>query len=64
MIHAGYQLGAPEVGSSISTMAGFEMSSTAMDKRLRCSTLSPVSAGEPTRRSLRGVSSTSSIICT
>ena len=59
----GSQLGSPEVGSSMSTMAGFEMSSTAMDRRLRCSTLRPVSAGEPTSRFLRGVSSTSSIIC-
>ena len=57
------QLGSPEVGSSMRTMAGLEMSSTAMDRRLRCSMLRPVSAGEPTRRSCRGVSSTNSIIC-
>ena len=53
----------PEVGSSMSTMAGLATSSTAMDKRLRCSTLRPLSDGEPISRSRRGVSSTSSIIC-
>ena len=53
----------PEVGSSMSTMAGLATSSTAMDKRLRCSTLRPLSDGEPINRSLRGINSTSSIIC-
>lgn len=51
----------PEVGSSIKTAEGLATSSTAMVRRLRCSTLRPLVPGRPTSALRSGVSSTSSI---
>ena len=52
----------PLVGSSANTIEGLETSSTAMVRRLRCSTLSPL-PGRPTMVSAMGVSSIRSMIC-
>ena len=43
------------------TAEGLATSSTAMVRRLRCSTLSPLTPGRPTRACLNGINSTSSI---
>ena len=44
--------GTPEVGSSMKMMLGLATSSTAMVRRLRCSTLRPLDPGLPTSASL------------
>ena len=51
------------VGSSMKMMEGLATSSTAMVRRLRCSTLSPVLPGMPTSEFRSGVSSTRPITC-
>ena len=53
----------PVVGSSMKMMEGLATSSTAMVRRLRCSTLSPVLPGMPTSEFRSGVSSTKFITC-
>lgn len=58
-----HEVDIPLVGSSMNTMAGFATSSTAMERRLRCSTDSPLTPGRPTRPFRSSTSSTSSSIC-
>ena len=54
----------PVVGSSMKMTEGLATSSTAIVRRLRCSTLRPVLPGTPTSDPFSGVSSTSAITCT
>ena len=50
-------------GRTMKMMEGFATSSTAMVRRLRCSTLSPLRPGLPTMLFAKPSSSTSSITC-
>nr|GMD52245.1 Coatomer subunit beta-1 [Ipomoea batatas] len=53
----------PDVGSSMKMMDGLATSSTATVNRFLCSVERPSTPGSPTRESLKGFSSTSSITC-